>query len=222
MLIDLVVAQHLSSRLCHDLVGAAGAVNTGLELFAEEGPETAADAFELAVRSGQEVARRLSFFRVAFGSGGGGGSRTSLAEARKLVVGLLEDRSIDVDWPDDNGLGDSLRAVQTSHVRLLFNLVLLAVDSLPRGGVIAVRFADLEDGFGFALTATGTGARLREECAQAMDPDATADDLTARNVQAFFAVRLAESLGTGIEVSTAGPDSVQLAVLIPADTDPAV
>ena len=35
MQVDLRVAQLLSSRLCHDLVGPIGAVNTGLELFQE-------------------------------------------------------------------------------------------------------------------------------------------------------------------------------------------
>ena len=134
MQIDFRVAQHLCSRLCHDLVGAAGAVNTGLELVVEEGPETAADALDMAIRSGQQVTRRLSFFRVAFGSGGAG-NQTALNDARKLVQDFIEERSLTLDWPDDHGLGDPSRPIDTRNVRLLFNMLLIAVDCLPRGGV---------------------------------------------------------------------------------------
>ncbi len=37
MQVDLKVIQLLSSRLCHDLIGPAGAVQNGIELFEEMG-----------------------------------------------------------------------------------------------------------------------------------------------------------------------------------------
>ena len=58
---DLRVAQLLCSRLCHDLVGAAGAVNAGLELIAETN-DTSSDAFRMTEKSSGEVTRRIMFF----------------------------------------------------------------------------------------------------------------------------------------------------------------
>ena len=63
---DIHLAQLLCSRLCHDLVGPAGAVNAGLEL-AEDG-DLDGDALDLVTSSAAEVTRRLAFFRIAFGA----------------------------------------------------------------------------------------------------------------------------------------------------------
>ena len=49
MQIDLKVAQLLSSRICHDLAGPIGAVNTGLELM-EEDPDNDGAAMKLMAR----------------------------------------------------------------------------------------------------------------------------------------------------------------------------
>ena len=59
MQVDLRVAQLLSSRLCHDLVGPIGAVNTGLELF-QEGFDDDEKALGLVADSAGEATRRLS------------------------------------------------------------------------------------------------------------------------------------------------------------------
>ena len=80
MQIDLKVAQLLSSRLCHDLVGPIGAVNTGLELMEEDSDDDGA-ALGLMARSAAEAIRRLAFYRMAFGLGGAGGG-AALDEAR--------------------------------------------------------------------------------------------------------------------------------------------
>ena len=69
MTADIFLAQLLCSRLCHDLVGPAGAVNAGLEL-AEDG-DLDGDALDLVTSSAAEVTRRLAFFRIAFGAAGG-------------------------------------------------------------------------------------------------------------------------------------------------------
>ena len=67
---DIHLAQLLCSRLCHDLVGPAGAVNAGLEL-AEDG-DLDGDALDLVTSSAAEITRRLAFFRIAFGAAGDG------------------------------------------------------------------------------------------------------------------------------------------------------
>ena len=65
---DLNLSQLLSSRICHDLVGAAGAINAGIELICEDPGEIDAP-LGLMAASAAQVTRRLSFFRIAFGFG---------------------------------------------------------------------------------------------------------------------------------------------------------
>lgn len=211
MLIDLRIAQLLCSRLCHDLIGPVGAVNSGIELLAEE-TALAGDALALVAQSGQQVARRLAYFRIAFGLGGGGGPR-AVAEARELALSSLAGGRLDFDWPAEATACAEGR-VAADGVKLLLNLVLLAVDCLPRGGRVAVRAAPMDGGVGVALTAAGQGARLRDGMAQAMAVDAPGAALSAHTVIGGFAQSLARSLGSAVEVHE-GADAVRLAALLP-------
>lgn len=214
MLVDLKAAQLLCSRLCHDLVGPVGAINAGLELLAEAsgpyGADGADGAFELVNRSSGEIARRLAFFRTAFGLGGGAASGASLAETRRLTRDFLAGGNVSLDWPDDEEA-----ALSPGAAKLLLNLVLLGSECLPRGGGLAVRFAELPEGLGVALVAGGPGARFRSDVRDALAPRLSEEVLTARNVHGHYAACLAEELGSAIEVLEDTAGEVRLAVLLP-------
>ncbi len=214
MRVDLKVVQLLCSRLCHDLAGSIGAVNAGLELFeeagAKDGGSNGDDALALAARSAKQTACRLGFYRIAFGFGGD----LSLAKARDLSAGLLDDGGIKLNWPE----GPELAADKTfgaSGVKLLLNLILLGVDCLPRGGGLGVYFADLSDGVGMAVVASGPGARLKDGYLTVMTREVPAGALSAHNVQAHFSWLLAEDLGATIEIPESAGDEVKLALLAP-------
>jgi histidine phosphotransferase ChpT len=217
MQIDLKVAQLLSSRLCHDLVGPVGAVNTGLELMQENSDDDGA-ALGLVVRSAAEATRRLAFYRIAFGFGGADGP-SGLDEARALAAGLLESGKVTLDWPDHSGV--ALGPVPTGVVKVVLNMILMAVESLPRGGVAGLSIHRLDEGLGIGLTATGEGATLRKDLVDALAEDTAAvvDTLSARNVHAYLAQCLARGLGGRIEHSEGSGGEIQLAVLFPNVAD---
>ena len=210
MLVDLKVAQLLCSRLCHDLVGPVGAVNAGMELMGD-GTGDPEEAMALVASSGQQLNRRLIFYRLAFGLGAG--ARASVADARMLAQELLSEGSVALDWSDPSAAGPG-KPICADGMKLLLNMVLLGVESLPRGGTLEVRVADLAEGTGVAMTATGVGARFRDDLRAAMEPNILVGDLSARTVQGYFAARLAERLGTAVEASDIGDDKVQLAAVL--------
>ncbi|MCH7487621.1 MAG: hypothetical protein IIC04_11615 [Proteobacteria bacterium] len=203
--IDLRVAKLLCSRLCHDLIGPTSAVNAGLELM-EEQPDSD-DALGLIIRSAKQLTRRLAFYRSAFGAGG----VTTLPEARELAAGLLADGNVVLDWPDDDG-----GPVSPVGAAMLLNLVLVAVDALPRGGALSVRLAVLEEGIGAALTASGDGARLSEDMSRTTGPDITEAELSAGNIPGYLVRRLAQDAGVSVEISDGADGEVRLAALLPA------
>ncbi len=220
MQFDLKVAQLLASRLCHDLVGPIGAINAGLELMEDGiagGMEGDPEARDLLANSAGEVTRRIAFFRIAFGYGAGTGGEATLTEARELAGGLLAGGKATLDWPQE-APEQPAGGVDPSVVKVVLNLVLIAAESLPRGGDVGVGFAALDDGLGVAVTATGERPSLGDDMRNALELESGTDGLTARNVHGFYAQCLAREMGSGIEVSEGSEGDIRFAVLFPHTT----
>ncbi len=199
---SLRLSQLVCSRLCHDLVGAAGAVNAGLEILAEMGGLDDS-AMELATKSGQELTRRLSFYRVSFGAGGAGSGGAEVATLRKLSRDFFADGNVQVNWPD---LGEGVSEITPIAGKLLLNLVLIASECLPRGGVVSVRIAPIEGGIGLAVSAEGDDAGLREDLAGAMTPGQAVESLDSRCIHGFVTQLLV--LESGCELEVAADDGI--------------
>lgn len=226
MQVDHKVAQLLSSRLCHDLVGPIGAVNSGLELMEEgfdEGSGEDRRVLALVANSAVEAARRLAFFRIAFGFGAGTKGQATLNEAGELAASYLESGKVALEWPSDRP-----DPVQPNVVKVALNMVLMASESLPRGGNIGISFGDLDEGLGVGVTASGEGAGLRDDLRDALtegengtgeDAGGTGAALSARNVHGFFAQCLAREMGGLIEYSKGSDGEIRFAVLFPNATD---
>ena len=93
---DLRIAELLCSRLCHDLVSPIGAVNNGVELMEEFGGASD-EAMALIGASGKQAARRLQYYRIAFGLAGSQIAQ-SLDDTKAVVTGFLEGGKVAADW----------------------------------------------------------------------------------------------------------------------------
>jgi len=209
--IDIKAVQILNSRLFHDLVGAASAVNTGLEFL--QGDDAADGALDLIHQSAGRMTRRLDFFRAAFGAGGGRQGGLSFEDVRNLSEGWYADSKSDLSWP---AALPSLSEDQFPLVvgKILLITLMLAEECMPRGGIVTVQLEVLPEGLGMAVSATGAGARSPDDLAAALADGCLSADLTARNVTAFFANSLANTMNTRLETASA-VDSVQFASLFP-------
>ncbi len=182
------LAELLCARLCHDLAGAVGAVSAGAELLADEGMDSpmAGEAISLLGDSAASMTARLRFLRLALGPSSSSGP----SEARPLTMAYLEkgypQGNWKLDWPADQSGIDS-----PELAKLLLNLICLAQDSLPRGGVIVVRprGAALVLGRGEPVTAG--------ESVQGLDA-ADLGGLSGRAGQGAYASRLAARLGATV------------------------
>ena len=125
----LRLAELLAIRLCHDLSGPLGTLMGALELVADD-PEMAGEALPLAGEVSTALGRRLRLFRAAWG---GATPSLSVAEFAALVEGIQARRwRVDVDGLDPAG------RFSTAAARLALNVVLLAIESLPGGGTVAL------------------------------------------------------------------------------------
>jgi histidine phosphotransferase ChpT len=184
----LKLAELLCARICHDLAGPVGAVGTGAELLAEEAESgvLAGDALDLLTRSAAAAGSRLRFLRLAWGSGNQVIDGASLAAIATTYLREVGER-LSLDWPQP----DQDHPWPPAEARLLLNLLIIARDCLPRGGVIHIRTDQSPEVFA-EVTAAGPGARPGD-AAQAMAA-AGSEGLAARGVQGYYTRRLAHSL----------------------------
>ena len=209
-LIDMRVAELLASRLCHELVGPIGAVNNGMELLEDEDLGMSDDAIQLSASSARQAANILQFYRLAYGMSGeriGGG----LDDLRELATGFLASSKTTLDW---TMVGQPAGEMPEGLGKLLLNVIVLGEECLPRGGTLGVSLAEGPAGLEIAVTANGTGARLREESQFVLADDVVIDELTPRNVHGYFTRLLAQRMGSDLIIDSPGADRLRLSVTL--------
>lgn len=126
---DCRLAALLASRLCHDLAGPTGTLMGTLELAAED-EGAAAEAMALASQAAAELGARLKLLRAAWGLAV---SELGVSELRELAGGLNR-RRLEVRL--DGLTASSSFGPQAGQLAL--NVVMLAAECLPMGGVVAL------------------------------------------------------------------------------------
>jgi histidine phosphotransferase ChpT len=193
----LKLAEMLSARLCHELVSPIGAIANGIEILEDE-PDFAGDAGALIAESARAAARRLQFYRLAYGS------VVAITDelARSTALDFFADGKIGCEWPA------GLPHVPPNWQKLTLNLLLLASEALPRGGRVVLSHSPS----GIAACASGDGVRLASPVPELLAGADNPELLTPRTVQAAFTRALAECHGARIAVAEGRPGELTLAV----------
>ena len=219
--INIKVAQLVVSRICHDLAGSLSAVNAGVELIKDDGGLLDGEAMSLVDASAGQSVRKLSFFRVLFGSGGGSDGVVSLSALRDLCQNYIEGSKVSLDWSDEVSLVTTATTdgnIEITTGKVLLGLVLMGVESLPRGGSVSVGVHCPDGAIGFTVVASGDQASMGAEAEMAMDPNTAIDNLSARTIHAHFTAKLVDLLSGEMELSKNTldtPGEVRLAAIIP-------
>ncbi len=205
--IDMRVAELLASRLCHDLVGPIGAVNNGMELLEDEDLGMSEDAIQLSASSARQAANLLQFYRLAYGMAGGR-IGDDFGDLQALAAGFLASTKTTLEW----AAGQPAQDTPEGLGKLLLNLIVLGEECLPRGGTLGIALSDGAAGLEVAVTANGTGARLREESQPVLADDVAIEELTPRNVHGYFTRLLAQRMGSDLIIDSPGADRLRLSV----------
>lgn len=188
---SLQIAALLCSRICHDLISPIGAISNGLEVLADEDdPQMRETALTLIEASAQNATARLQYARLAFGVAGSIGAEVELGDAEKLAADLLARGKVMLAWKMSGATAPK------DIVKLVLNLILIAVDCIPRGGTLTVKGAGDSDLF--LIDAEGPKARLGADIKPALLGELALNDLDSRQVQPAFTALLAGSLGAEI------------------------
>jgi len=192
----LDLAALLCSRVCHDLISPVGAIVNGVEVLEEDkDEETRTFALDLIKKSARNASARLQFCRLAFGAAGSAGAQLETGDAEKVARGLLEDDKIKITW----NLPRELKP--KNQVKLLLNMLLVAVGAVPRGGSLTVDPAP--DGPGYRITASGLHARVTAIVAELLGGNPT-QPVDAHGIQPFYTGILARDCGFSVSAIADG------------------
>jgi histidine phosphotransferase ChpT len=195
----LDLAALLCSRVCHDLISPVGAIVNGLEVLAEEkDEETKTFALDLIKRSAGTASAKLQFCRIAFGAAGSAGAQIDLGDAESISRGFFEDDKTKLAWNLPRAL------LAKNRVKLLLNLLLIAGQTIPRGGRLTVDPIGAGDTMGFKVSATGTNAKVPPAVAALLSGDAGDAPLDAHRIQPFYASLLAQAAGVKVAMAMEG------------------
>ena len=156
----LELAALLCSRVCHDLISPVGAIVNGLEVLDDNPkPEDREFALDLIRKSAKTASARLQFCRLAFGAAGSSGAQIDLGDAQTMARGHLEDGKTTIAWNLPRVL------LPKNRVKLLLNMLVIAQQTIPRGGVLTVDPVGEGEAIGFRVAASGLNARMPQNIA---------------------------------------------------------
>jgi histidine phosphotransferase ChpT len=195
----LDLAALLCSRVCHDLISPVGAIVNGLEVLAEEkDEETKTFALDLIKKSAGTASAKLQFCRVAFGAAGSAGAQIDLGDAETITRGFFEDDKTKLAWNLPRAL------LPKNRVKLLLNLLLIAGQTIPRGGRLTVDPIGEGESMGFKVSAAGVNAKVPPAVAALLAGDAGGTALDAHRIQPFYASLLAQASGVKAAMAMEG------------------
>jgi histidine phosphotransferase ChpT len=180
----------LCSRVCHDLISPVGAIVNGLEVLEEEKDEATKEfALELIKKSARTASAKLQFCRIAFGAAGSAGAQIDLGDAETIARGFLEDDKTKLAWNLPRALSPKNR------VKLLLNMLVIAGQTIPRGGKISVDPVGSDESMGFKVTAAGVNAKVLPHVPLLLAGEGNGEGLDAHRIQPFYAGLLAKACG---------------------------
>lgn len=196
-----LLANLMCSRLCHDLLSPVGGMTNGIELLQDEtDPSMREQCIELLAQGARRTATKLRFFRLAFGAAGGFDAELPVRDLRELVDALAADaRDVRVEWTVH------VEALPKAAVKVLLNFALLAIEALPRGGVvtIAVENSGAADTSGgaheIAVRAEGMRIAFDAHVGDALDGKVPLDALDAHTAPAELVRLVSSACGGGVQ-----------------------
>ena len=199
----LELAALLCSRVCHDLISPVGAIVNGLEVLDDNPkPEDRDFALDLIRKSAKTASARLQFCRLAFGAAGSSGAQIDLGDAQTMARGHIEDGKVTITWNLPRLL------LPKNRVKLLLNMLIIAQQTIPRGGTLTIDPIGEGEAMSFRVTSSGLNARVPQNIVDLLSANSTAS-VDAHAVQPYYTRLLAQACGLNV---TLAPDGEKVVI----------
>ena len=205
------LASLISSRICHDLISPIGALNTAIEVLDDtESKEMHEDALKLIKLAASEASAKLSYLRIALGTNSTSKGVMNLDKLKLITENMFNTEKFSFNWDV------SEIKLEKSIARILLNILMLAIQSIPRGGKVTIKIEEKSDKLKLVTSANGIKSRLDKQTEDAFKGIIPSEEIDGRIIQSFFTGVLIDDLNGRIEAfKTDG--NVIFNVTIPVD-----
>ncbi|NRA87838.1 MAG: histidine phosphotransferase [Rhizobiales bacterium] len=198
---ELELASLLCSRVCHDVISPVGAIANGLEVLEDEKDEQMKEfAMDLIRKSATQASAKLQFARLAFGAAGSAGAHIDLMDAKFVTEAYVDKNKVTVSWQAP------VATMGKNKVKLLLNLVLIALTTIPRGGHLDVSVDDDVENAAFLLKTKGKAAKIASNMNDLLIANVDADDIDARDIQVYYAGLIARKIDMDVILDISGDE----------------
>lgn len=205
------LASLISSRICHDLISPIGALNTAIEVLDDtESKEMHEDALKLIKLAASEASAKLSYLRIALGTNSTSKGVMNLDKLKLITENMFNTEKFSFNWDV------SEIKLEKSIARILLNILMLSIQSIPRGGKVTIKIEEKSDKLKLVTSANGIKSRLDKQTEDAFKGIIPSEEIDGRVIQSFFTGILIDNLNGRIEAfKTDG--NVIFNVTIPVD-----
>ena len=196
----------ISSKICHDIIGPISAIHNGLEMISDAAAPNAC-TFGVLRKVSQQLTARLQFMRLAYGASGLNDTPVELSTIKKLISDFFNDgNKHQVTWSGTST--DTLPRIQS---KLLLNLLVCAITSIPRGGNIVININEVKNFPNFALTCSGEIIQSPKYLHSFIE-NANFTEIDAFSIQAYYTLRLANEGGSRVSIKHQ-PNSIRITTI---------
>ncbi|TAK47056.1 MAG: histidine phosphotransferase [Xanthobacteraceae bacterium] len=194
----LELAALMCSRVCHDLISPVAAIVNGLEVFDDSNEQDDREfALGLIRKSARAASAKLQFCRLAFGASGSPAAQIDLGDAETVARGFIEDDKTTLTWQPARVF------LPKNRVKLLLNMLIVAQQTIPRGGALVVEMTGEGETAGFRIHAAGLSARIPQNIVGLLD-GAHPGSIDAHVVQPHYTRLLAQACGLAVSLAMDG------------------
>jgi histidine phosphotransferase ChpT len=193
------LAAMLCSKVCHDLINPVGAIGNGLEVLADPSQgEMAESARDLIANSAKQARAKLEFARLAYGASSTAGTDFDTRECERVARLLFEIEKADLDWKVP------LILLPKHKAKLFMNMLLLAAQAVPRGGMVTATIEGPAGGENFRFTATSDPEKRQRTLipsgSEALISGSPEEGVDARGIQPFYTGLLARMTDMDLKI----------------------
>ncbi len=203
------LAALMCARICHDLVSPIGALGTALEVLDDESNEDMhEDAMNLVRLSAGQASDKLKFLRMAFGASTSAPGVIAMNEVRDLIGEMYKNGKAKFHWDT------ALDGLEKNQARLLLNMVMIVVQTIPRGGDLRIQCDKTGDAVILTMIAEGPKARIYDDYTRSLSGKAPGDGFDGRTIQPFYTGMLVREMKGRIDSMIDG-DKVTYTAFLP-------